>query len=123
MLQTVYKQTKGGYMHHWKLFLVMILVGVLLVSCGNRESENPGTSTENQSTSTMATEEIEEQVVTPSDQSEDDLATDSPTEVTTNEPVVQSEVDECLECHTDKEKLIETASMEEDVESESVGPG
>jgi len=114
---------KGGYMRHWKLFLIMILIGLLMVSCGNRESENTGTSTENQSTSTLTTEDVEEETVAPSETAEDEVATDEPVEVASDIEVIQSEVDECLECHTDKDKLIETTSMEEEMESESTGPG
>jgi hypothetical protein len=38
--------------------------------------------------------------------------------------VAESPVDECLECHTDKDRLIETAGPEvEDAEGESKGVG
>ena len=36
---------------------------------------------------------------------------------------VDQPVDECQECHIDKERLIDTAKPEEDVESESSGEG
>jgi len=39
------------------------------------------------------------------------------------EVLPEPEVDECLACHTDKERLIETASQVEDTESESTGVG
>jgi hypothetical protein len=110
-------------MRHWKLFLIMILIGVFMVSCGNRESENAGAPTEIENTSSLAAEEIDEQTVAPSEGTEEEIATDEPTEVAAEEAVLEPEVDECLECHTDKDKLIETASMEEEVESESTGPG
>ena len=36
---------------------------------------------------------------------------------------VQPEADECLACHSDKDRLIETAKPEEVVEKESTGAG
>jgi len=54
----------------------------------------------------------------------------TPSPTATEQPVeteavveVQPEADECLVCHTDKQRLIDTASQVEEDESESTGVG
>ena len=51
---------------------------------------------------------------------EDVSPTDDPVKVESDEAQVESE---CLNCHSDKERLIETAKEEEVVEGESSGVG
>jgi hypothetical protein len=48
----------------------------------------------------------------------------SPTEVPTSEPTLEPvPVDNCLDCHTNKDLLIQTADPEEEVISENEGEG
>jgi len=51
-------------------------------------------------------------------------ATDAPTEATTQTEVAPAEqVNYCVECHTDKEQLVDTAAPEDEVVEESEGAG
>ena len=50
-------------------------------------------------------------------------ATEAPTDVPQETEVAAAEVDYCVECHTDKQQLIDTAAPEEVVVEESEGAG
>jgi hypothetical protein len=52
--------------------------------------------------------------------SEDAAPADEPADVDPDEAQV---IDECVNCHSDKERLIETAKVEEEAEAESSGVG
>jgi hypothetical protein len=54
----------------------------------------------------------------------DEPAVEVPTEAAeAAAPTEVPEVDECVECHTDKDRLIDTADPVEDTESENEGAG
>ena len=105
-----------------RLSLFLILVVIFLTACGGA------------TTSTAPVEPQETTVVVPTETEVEVVAspTVEPTKIeptaTDEEPTVEvlpTEVpaDECLECHQDKDRLIDTAKPEEEVVSESSGEG
>lgn len=88
--------------HRW--FYLLLITGLLLSSCQttNVAVINPDTQTASQA-------KVNPLAVSVSAQDVDILA--------------ELEESECLNCHADKERLIETAKEEEVVEAESSGVG
>lgn len=50
-------------------------------------------------------------------------AADTPTSIPATPTAELQEVDQCLSCHQDKEMLIDTAKLEEEIVSENSGEG
>lgn len=85
------------------LIFCLFLIGLVLTACAPQASPAP-------------TEAAVATVV-----NEEPGVTQAPTEAET--PAVLPPSGACLDCHTDKDRLIETAKVEEKVESESSGVG
>lgn len=79
--------------------LLTLLMGILLTACAQQKSASPEAEPTKVSSSETA---LPTQTIVP-------------TEV--------SSTDYCVECHMDKEMLISTAKVEEEVEEESEGVG
>ena len=85
-------------------FVVVLLSFALLVACKSEPAAPVPTETEPE---VIAEVEVEE--------------TETPVEPAPVE--VEEEVDACVDCHTDKDQLIDTADAVEEVESENSGEG
>lgn len=82
-------------------------IGFALMACSSQESnESAPLDSQQQTTPTPDTTT---------------LASERDDEI--QEMATEPEMDECIECHTDKERLIQTADPVEEVESESSGEG
>lgn len=80
-----------------KKFIGTLLTGIFLLSaCGTAETPPPPLPTATAEEKPVATETV---------------------------VAAEPETDECVACHTDKERLVETAAPEADAEGESKGVG
>ena len=133
-------------MKNFRLLLLISILTALLVACGGAEETTPPTlevtpptleATPPTLEATVPTEEPSAVASTDTPKSVDPSPTPEPVEPTaTAEPTVEPteaaptevamvefEGDECLTCHADKERLIETAALVEEAPSESSGVG
>jgi hypothetical protein len=88
----------------FRIYIVSMLIAVGAVSCSSAPEEQPTT------VPATATDFI------PSE-----TPIDSPTEVSADETA--ETVDECVDCHTDQQRLIDTADPVEEEVSENEGAG
>ncbi len=118
-------------MRHWKIWLYLIIVIATLVSCFLASNPNAITITRapvqteaaNQTeppakTSAPATQVAQVTVQSTSTETQAPIETPEQTET-----AAVAQVDQCIECHTDKDQLIDTAAPEEEVVEESEGAG
>ena len=87
----------------YPVLLMLVGLGLILFSC--QQAENVG--------------ETEVPVLEPMETATEVAVVEPTIEMPTEEP----ETDKCVECHTDKERLIETADPVVEVESENEGAG
>lgn len=108
-----------------RCLLLCLLMALFLTACGQEE---PPTPTEQ----VAVVEEAATDTPEPATATATATNTPEPTETTaptaTTEPTPTEEVvaevnDECLSCHADKDRLIETAATEEETPNESSGVG
>lgn len=96
-------------MSHWKSWLGLGVLLVLLAGCSSAAPSPTATNPP-----------VEPTVAAPGPTAAEAAAT-ATTAPTATEEI--AEVDQCVECHTDKDQLISTAKVEEEVEKESEGAG
>jgi hypothetical protein len=115
-------------MRHWKIWLYLIGMTAIIISCVLVSNPNdittPFAPTQNELASqtvipVRTTAPISEVAITSTAE-----VTDTPTEApTVTEIAAVDQVDQCVECHTDSAKLIDTAAPEEEIVEESEGAG
>ena len=104
-------------------FLLFTLLGLLLLSACGQATDIP-TETEVAQVVEEATA-TEEQVEEPTPTATQPEPTEAPTLEPTLEPTVEeiNEAQSCINCHSDKDRLIDTADPVEVVETENEGEG
>lgn len=106
------KQAKnrfGGWAYYIVLLVAILTLGTFLAGCSTSE-EMPGDSGE----------AIAEVVLEPTAAPATPTNEPEPTDEVVEPP---AEPDRCLDCHTNKDRLINTADPEEEVISENEGKG
>jgi hypothetical protein len=115
-------------MRHWKIWLYIVLMIATFGSCFIIDMQNrmafpnasvPLESTVRKDTPTETASPAAQDTVVSAGE-----ATEAPTETPVEtETAVVAQVDQCVECHTNKQQLIDTAAPEQEVVEESEGAG
>ena len=120
-------------MRHWRIWLYLVVMIAILISCavvsmpqGSTFRAQP-TDVESNAVAQVPAEptvppesEVEETATIESPAVETEAPTEAPVET---EVAAAEQVDQCVECHTDKDTLINTAAPVEEVVEESEGAG
>lgn len=103
------------------IILAGLLVLVFLVGCGQQTPQ----STEIEPTETLTVQPVEPTSIPTTVPTEEatELTDDTPVDEVADSSSGDIPDDECLNCHMDKQRLIDTAKPEEEVVSESSGEG
>jgi PBP1b-binding outer membrane lipoprotein LpoB len=128
----VKKETKrkAQYMRLIKFLSLLVLIFLFLAGCSG-ESSSDSTPTEKpvEPTKEVVVDPTDTPTVEPTDVRPTPTETESTIDEVEGEEVVEEPVevamvnDACLDCHVDKQRLIDTAKPEEEVEIENVGEG
>lgn len=97
-------------MRKWKAWLAITVVALAISACAAAETPAP--------TATQAAVAAAESTATTAPTN-----TTAPSPTAANTPTEAPVVDACVECHTDKDQLIDTAAPQEVVVEESEGAG
>ena len=118
-------------MRHWRIWLYLVGMVAILFSCFLASNPNAlniprdptkvveAPQTEAPTKTAVPVTEVAQAAVEPAGE-ETEAPTEAPAET---EVAVADQVDQCIECHTDKDLLIDTADPEEEVVEESEGAG
>ena len=104
-------------MRHWKSFFILVALGALLVACARAETEVPTAAP-----GSAPTSQVDEQPLDSSEPNEGPSMVDDDLDSAVASSG-EDDADECLACHADQDRLIETAAEEEETPSESSGMG
>jgi hypothetical protein len=119
-------------MINFRLLLPFSIVTAMLIGCsGAEETPNPtaepvavvSTNTPEPAEPSPTVEPVEPTVTNTAEPAATVVPTAAPTNTPEEAAVAAFDGDECLICHTDKDRLIETAALVEEVPSESSGVG
>lgn len=115
-------------MRHWRIWLYLIamigIIGLCLYSSLPNGITLPRAANQQEAVSQTEVPAKPATAVAQVTTAATAEATDAPTEAPTQTEAVPAEqVNYCVECHTDKDQLVDTAAPEEEVVEESEGAG